>query len=92
MTTSSDFPQGFGAQGFGEVGERLRRSTVHISSGGHGHGTGIIVKSDGTIVIIVGDPGEGENTDAYSVAYERYQPGISERTITSLTQGKIVCQ
>jgi len=49
-------------------------------------------KPDGTIVIIVGDPGEGENTDAYSVAYERYQPGISERTITSLTQGKIVCQ
>jgi hypothetical protein len=50
-------------------------------------------KPDGTIVIIVtGDSGEGENTDAYSVAYERYQPGISERTITSLTQGKIGCQ
>src|ERR1035437_2679916 len=50
--------------------------------------------ADGTIVIVVtGDSGaEGENTDAYSVAYERYQPGISEKTITSLTQGKIVCQ
>jgi serine protease Do len=36
--------------GFGEVAERLRRSTVHISSGGRGHGSGIIVKSDGTIV------------------------------------------
>ena len=36
--------------GFGEVAERLRRSTVHISSGGQGHGSGIIVKSDGTIV------------------------------------------
>lgn len=31
--------------GFGEVAERLRRSTVHISSGGRGHGSGIIVKS-----------------------------------------------
>jgi hypothetical protein len=50
--------------------------------------------SDGTIVIIVtGDSGaQGENTDAYSVAYERYQPGISEKTITALTQGKMVCQ
>ncbi len=36
--------------GFGEVAERLRRSTVHISAGGRGHGSGIIIKSDGTIV------------------------------------------
>ena len=36
--------------GFGEVAERLRRSTVHVSSAGQGHGSGIIVKSDGTIV------------------------------------------
>ena len=50
--------------------------------------------SDGTIVIfLTGQSGaQGENADAYSVAYERYQPGISEKTITSLTQGKIVCQ
>ena len=33
----------------------------------------------------------GRDADAYAVAYERYQPGISEKTITSLTQGKIVC-
>jgi hypothetical protein len=50
--------------------------------------------SDGTIVIFVtGDSGaKGENTNAYSVAYERYQPGISEKTITAVTQGKMVCQ
>jgi len=50
--------------------------------------------SDRTIVIfLTGQAGaQGENTDAYSVAYEHYQPGISEKTITSLTQGKIVCQ
>ena len=50
--------------------------------------------SDGTIVVIVtGDSGaQGENTNAYSVAYERYQPGISEKTINSLTHGNIVCQ
>ena len=51
-------------------------------------------KPDGTIVVFVtGTPGaEGENTDAYSVAYEQYQPGISEKTIVAGTQGKIVCQ
>ena len=50
--------------------------------------------SDGTIVVIVtGDKGaQGENTNAYAVAYERYQPGISEKTINSLTHGQIVCQ
>ncbi len=50
--------------------------------------------SDRTIVILItGQLGaQGENTDAFSVTYERSQPGISEKTITSLTQGKIVCQ
>ena len=50
--------------------------------------------SDRTIVIfLTGQRGaQGENTDAFSVAYERYQPGISEKTISSLTQGKILCQ
>lgn len=49
--------------------------------------------SDRTIVIIVtGNPGPaGEDTDAYSIAYEGYQPGLSEKTVASLTQGKIVC-
>ena len=49
--------------------------------------------SDRTILIIVtGNPGAaGEDTDAYSVAYERYEPGLSEKTATSLTQGKISC-
>ncbi len=51
-------------------------------------------KPDGTIVIfLTGTSGaQGENTDAYAVAYERYEPGISDKTITSLTQGKIICQ
>lgn len=49
--------------------------------------------SDRTILIIVtGNTGAaGADTYAYSVAYERYEPGLSEKTITSLTQGKIVC-
>jgi hypothetical protein len=50
--------------------------------------------SDGTTVIIVtGDAGAGgENGAARSVTYQRYQPGISEKTIVALTQGKAVCQ
>lgn len=50
--------------------------------------------ADGTLVVIVtGNPGaQGENTAVYGVAYERYQPGLSEKTIASLTQGKIICQ
>ena len=36
--------------GFGEVAEKLRRSTVHIRAGRHGHGSGIIVSRDGLIV------------------------------------------
>ncbi|HSS97263.1 MAG TPA: hypothetical protein VLK33_09545 [Terriglobales bacterium] len=49
--------------------------------------------SDRTIVIIVtGNPGgAGQDTDASAVAYERYQPGLSEKAVTSLTQGKIIC-
>ena len=50
-------------------------------------------KPDGTVVIfLTGQQGApDENADAFSVAYERYQPGLSEKTIGSLTQGKIVC-
>jgi hypothetical protein len=50
--------------------------------------------SDGTnVIFLTGSQGaKGENTDAYAVAYEHYQPGLSEKTITSLTQGTIVCQ
>ena len=36
--------------GFGEVAERLRRSTVHVGVGGRGHGSGVIVKPEGLIV------------------------------------------
>jgi serine protease Do len=37
-------------QGFGEIAEQLRRSTVEVTSGRRGQGSGIIVKSEGAIV------------------------------------------
>jgi hypothetical protein len=54
----------------------------------------VFYNSDGTIVVsVTGEPGaQGVNTDGYSVTYERFQPGLSEKTITSLAQGKVVCQ
>jgi hypothetical protein len=50
--------------------------------------------SDGSIVIFVTSESgpQDENAKTHSVAYERYQPGLSEKTITSLAQGKVVCQ
>jgi hypothetical protein len=50
--------------------------------------------SDRTLVVIVtGNRGaSGENTNAYSVAYEHYQPGLSEKTVASLTEGTLICQ
>ena len=37
-------------QGFGEIAETLRRSTVQVSANQYGHGSGIIVKRAGVIV------------------------------------------
>jgi len=54
----------------------------------------VFYNSAGTIlVLITGASGRpGEDTNTYGVAYQRYEPGLSEKTIASLTQGKIVCQ
>ncbi len=50
-------------------------------------------KPDGTLVVsITGSPGkDGENTDAYSVVYARFQPGLSQRAVITLNQQKVVC-
>jgi hypothetical protein len=50
--------------------------------------------SGGTIVIfLTGSSGaKGENANGFSVAYERYEPGLSDKTLTSFAQGKVVCQ
>jgi hypothetical protein len=54
----------------------------------------VFYNSGGTILVFVtGKSGaEGENTNAFSVAYEKFQPGLNEKTISSVVQGKIVCQ
>ena len=61
---------------------------------GSGRSQTAFSNSDRTILVIVtGNRGaQGENTKAYSVAYERYDPGLPEETITGLAQGKMVCQ
>src|SRR6202163_1637648 len=37
-------------RGFGEIAEKLRRSTVLVSAGGRGGGSGVIWSSDGTVI------------------------------------------
>ncbi len=51
-------------------------------------------KAEGTLLVLVtGSVGKaGENTDTYSVVYARLQPGLSEKTIISVNQEKVVCQ
>lgn len=45
------------------------------------------------LVIVTGNPAaRGQDADAYSVAYEKYTPGLAAKTVASLTQGKIACQ
>lgn len=50
--------------------------------------------ANGTIAVSVTGSAskEGENTDAYSVVYKRFQPGLAEKTMISLNQQKLVCQ
>ncbi len=58
------------------------------------HSRTIFYKPDGTIlVILTSQAGTADGiTNAGSVTYERYQPGISEKTIVSFTQKQIVCK
>ena len=65
----------------GSGNARGRSQTVFYNSGGT------------NVIVITGAAGqEGEDTNTYGINYERYDPGISEKTIASLTQKKIVCQ
>lgn len=54
----------------------------------------IFYNTDGTILIIVDS--ESHTADGVAkvsrAAYERYQPGLSEKTIQGMTQKKIVCK
>jgi len=61
------------APGFGEVAEKLRRSTVRILSGSHreqGSGSGVIWSADGTVITnahVVGDRAQVELWDGLTV-------------------------
>ena len=52
-------------EGFGEVAEKVRRATVYVGAGRHGHGSGFIVKPEGIIV-----------TNAHVAAFNPIQVGL----------------
>jgi hypothetical protein len=50
----------------------------------------VFYNADGTIVVLLtGDAGGA--SEAHSVTYERYQPGLSEKTIAGIAQANVVC-
>jgi hypothetical protein len=60
----------------------------------HGRSQTAFYNAAGTIVVfITGASGrQGEDTTTYGLGYQHYEPGVSEKTIASLTQGKVICQ
>jgi len=77
--------------------------TSHLSGfskvEGADHVQTVFYNSDRTLLVIVTSQsgtadGVVARTVAYerSVAYERYLPGVSEKTIVCMTQNKMVCQ
>jgi len=82
-----------------KVNETLAWYDAHLTGfkKTHAHAAGrsqdTFYKADGTLLVsVTGSPGkEGENADTYSVLYARFQPGLSEKTIVSLNQQKVVC-
>jgi hypothetical protein len=63
----------------------------------HGYAAGrsqdTFYNADGTVIVsVTGEPGkEGENTNAYSVLYAKFQPGLSEKTIVEMNIQKVTC-
>ena len=49
----------------------------------------VFSNSDGTVLVII--TGDSNSPNAYSVAYQRYTPGLSAKTIAGVPQGNIVC-
>jgi hypothetical protein len=65
---------------------------THAYAGGRSQNA--FYNEEGTIMVsVTGDRGkEGEDASTYSIVYARLQPGVSEKTIISLNQQKIVCR
>ena len=66
----------------------------HKSNGyARGRSQDTFYNSDGTLVVsITGSRGkEGEDTAAYSITYLKFTPGLQEKTIVAMSNGKIVC-
>lgn len=63
----------------------------------HGYADGrsqdAFYNADGTVLVsVTGSRGkDGENTATYSISYQKFTPGVSEKTILGMKERKIVC-
>jgi hypothetical protein len=63
----------------------------------HGYASGrsqdTFYSPDGAVIVsVTGESGkDGENVNAYSVLYAKFQPGLSEKTIVGMNTQKITC-
>jgi hypothetical protein len=63
----------------------------------HGYADGrsqdAFYNSDGTVLVsVTGSRGkDGENSATYSISYQKFTPALSEKTIVSMKERKIVC-
>jgi hypothetical protein len=71
--------------------------TSHLSSfkkvAGSGNAQTVFYNSDGALLVIVSSEADAKDgvTKTRSVTYERYQPGLSDKTIFGFTQNKMAC-
>ena len=68
------------------VGKSAQNAIVRSQTAFYNAGGTVLVDSHGTPR--AGRRGHG---GSYAISYQKYEPGISEKTIASLTQGRIVC-
>lgn len=83
----------------GKLGAAIAWYDAHLPGFHKTHAYGVdrshdtFYNTDGTVIVsITGNPGKnGEDVDAHSVIYARFQPGLSEKEIVSMNSSHLVC-
>ncbi len=84
----------------GKVDAVVAWYAAHLPGFRHAHGYAmgrsqdVFYNATGTqVVVITGEPAAaGQDTEVFAVAYELYDPGMTEKQVTALTSGNIDCR